>query len=116
MARAVITGLTFHFVGTDQVQIGELDELSTVFPERAQNEENPSYKMQFFVKSVTSFAVQSPLGFSFIFAHHSLEPTSGEQAIRPPANSATARLRIPFFMLWALFCELKLSRPRKLFR
>src|SRR3546814_18029722 len=48
---------------------------------------------QCLAKAVASFAVQSPFGFSFISAHHSSLPTSGEQAASRTnaATSATAR-------------------------
>src|SRR3546814_3539762 len=52
---------------------------------------------QCLAKSVASFAVQSPFGFSFISAHHSSLPTSGEQAASRTnaATSATARGIVP---------------------
>lgn len=39
-------------------------------------------KIQLLANSAASLAVQSPLGFSFNSSHHSLDPTSGEQAAR----------------------------------
>jgi len=40
-----------------------------------------AYRTQCFAKSVTSFAVHSPFGFSFKSLHHSSLPTSGEHAM-----------------------------------